>query len=102
MNAITFSLEAQGQHRDVLDAVAVVALALAAHRFGLAAAHQVEDDRDVVRCEIPRYVYVALKESEIRADGTDVEDVAELARRDDVVHLLDWRTVFKGVPDHQD
>jgi hypothetical protein len=42
-----------------------------------------------------------LKESEVRANGADVEHVAELAGLDDVVHLEDRRAVFESMPDHQ-
>jgi len=92
--------EVQREPRNVLDAIVIVALTLAAH-FDRHFAEQHQDDRDVVRRQVPRHVDVAPEHPEIRAHGIDVENVAQLAAADQLADFPHRRAVLEGVPRHQ-
>ena len=92
--------EAQVAEDDVLDALLEERLA-ARPDLGRLLAEQVEDDREVVDAEAPERVLVAPDRAEVLAVAVDVEDVAELARVDELLELRDARVVEEQVAGHQ-
>ena len=75
-----------------MDALAVLDVDLAAGanlvRIG---AQDVQQDRDIVRRQVPDDVDVGLQESQVGAGGIDVVDPAQLAAADQVAHDVDGR-----------
>src|SRR5260370_1197305 len=66
-----------------------MALALAGHRLRhLPQQHQ--DDRDVMRGEIPHHVGVMLEQPQVGSHRTDVEHLADLALGNELAQLLHW------------
>src|SRR4029450_3741227 len=59
-----------------------------------------ENDRDVVRRQIPRDVDVLLEKSQIETPEIDVTDFAEISGLDDLGNLLDRRGIEKSVIEH--
>src|SRR5690554_4206607 len=68
--------------------------------FRLHADHVVHD-RQVVRSEVPDYVNVVLKESQVHPGGVVVVELSELAVVDQFLHLANRAGEKKGVVDHQ-
>src|SRR5579875_364015 len=63
---------------------------------------QVKQNRDIVRGEIPDDISILAKEAQIDANGLETVDPAQIIIADQFTQLVDCRTVFKGVTDHQD
>ena len=61
-----------------------------------------ENDRDIVRREIPSDVYIFLKQTQVKAARIDVTDVANVSRLHDLDNFTHWRRVEEGMVDHQD
>jgi hypothetical protein len=64
-------------------------------------AHEMSEDREIVRCEIPQYIGVVLEDPEIHPYGVEVVQVAELSAVDDFFDLADGTRVDEGVVHHQ-
>src|SRR5262249_17906052 len=91
--------EVEGEQRDILSAIAIVTLSLAAHRQRRAS-HQQVDDRYIVSGKIPRHVDVALEESQVCARGTDIEHVTQRATIQKLLDFPHRRAVLERVSDH--
>ena len=84
----------------VLDVVLQVALAAGADLHRLVAGEVVEH-RDVVRAEAPQGVLVGAHLAEVEPVGVGVEDLAQLAGVDELLHLGHGRVVLEQVADHE-
>src|SRR3989442_665532 len=62
---------------------------------------QIIHDRKIVRRQIPKHVDVALKQSQVNANGIEVKQIAQLAAAENFFHLADRAGVDKGVIHHQ-
>ncbi len=62
---------------------------------------QKEDDREVVRRQVPKDIGVLPVETEIQAPRINVVKLAERAALDHLAHDADCRVIFERVPDHQ-
>src|ERR1043165_5260867 len=93
-------VEAELHVGDVLKARLDVATAGRHQRCGLAP-DDVIHDGEVVRGQVPDDVNVVLEESEVDADGVEVEKVADLARRDQLLDAAHRARVEEGVVNHQ-
>ena len=92
--------EAHGEENDVLDVRLDVGLADALHPDRLFT-EPVEDDRDVVRTEVPEHVEIELVDPEVDALAVDVEHLAEDTVAKQSAHGFDRRVVDEGVTDHE-
>ena len=77
----------QGHVRDVLNSWRYMRVTLTIDRHRRLA-ENVKDDRDIMRREIPRHIDVFLEQSEIQAPRVDVANLTDVARFDDLHHLL--------------
>jgi hypothetical protein len=66
------------------------------HRGG-----EVDEDREVVRGEVPEDVDVRLEEAEVHPDRIEVIEIPHLAAVDDLLHLAHGARVDERVVDHQ-
>src|SRR5262245_31630671 len=94
------TVEVHCQVGDVLDAVADVAGATGtdAYRWFL---DEMVQDGDVVRCQIPEHVDIALDEAEVDAHRIEVVQLAQVAARNDLLHLAYRTGIDEGVVDHE-
>ncbi len=51
--------------------------------------------------KIPNHIDIRLEQSQIQPDARDVEDIPQFTARDDLLDLIDCRSVFKGVAHHE-
>src|SRR5579863_6982434 len=93
--------EAEAHGRDVLDARRDVRAAAAVHRHRLLF-HDVQDDGDVVRRQIPGHVDVLLEQSQVEAARGNVADFADVALVHDLLDFADGRRIEEVVAGHQD
>src|SRR5207244_7589997 len=85
---------------DVLDARLDVATAQRADANRLAL-DQIIHDQKIVRRQIPEHIDVALKQAEINPDRIEVQQIAELAARNDLLDLSHRTGVHESVIDHK-
>ena len=91
----------EGDERRVLDLRVQQLHADRADALGLQAGG-VEDDREIVRGEVPDDVDVALENAQVQPGAVDVEHIAQHAALDDLFHLVDAGRILEGVVHHQD
>src|SRR4029077_9291677 len=60
-----------------------------------------ENDRDVMRRQIPRDINVLLEQSQIETPAIDIADLTQISGLNDLGNLLHWRRVEKSVIEHQ-
>src|SRR5205085_10436908 len=93
-------VEAELDVGDVLQARLDVATARS-HQARGPPPDDVVHDREVVRREVPDDVEVVLEEAEVDAHGVEVEQVADLPGRDDLLDAAHRARVDEGVVNHQ-
>ena len=92
--------EAEEAEDDVLDAGVEERVAVRPD-LGRLLVREVEDHRDVVDAERPERVLVLADRAEVLAVAVDAEDVAEVARVDELLELADAGVVEEQVAGHQ-
>src|ERR1700736_1814095 len=63
---------------------------------------QIEQNRYIVRSQVPDHVNVLAKESQVHALGFDAIDHSQVTAAHQLAQLVDGRIIFKGMAYHQD
>ena len=92
--------EAERDIGHVFDARGDVGVALAVHRSGRFP-EDVENDREIVRSQVPGNIDILLEETEVEALGVDVADFANVPGVDDLGNFQDRLRIDEGVSHHQ-
>ena len=90
----------QHDEDDVLELSVEQRVLVRAHPFGHSF-EEIEQDRDVVRAEVPERVEVLADDTEVETVRIGVDDPAELARPDQLSEDPHRLAVDERVPDHE-
>ncbi len=74
--------------------------ALSAHGYGFFS-EKIEQDRKIMRCEIPNHIRIALKKAKVQARCIQIINIAQFFTVDIFLHGLYSRIIFKSMTHHQ-
>src|SRR5213079_186264 len=77
-----------------------MSVSLAVNRSG-ELVENMENDRNIVRRQVPGHIDVPLEQSQVKTQAIDIADLAQISCLNNLGNLLNWGRVKKSVIDHQ-